>query len=86
MELLTHFGMMELDVELTNLIIIHCRAAGDSLVKVMKRFPNIVKNCIPMLVSSLQDTGAIEETAIGACQILTSRSVLRHLMQVGYIS
>lgn len=79
----THFGIMGVDVKLTNLIVIHCRAAGDSLVKVMKRFPNLVKKCIPMLTSSLQDTGAIEETAIGACQILTSRSVLRHLLQVG---
>lgn len=83
MEPPTHFGIMGVDVKRTNLIVIHCRAAGDSLVKVMKRFPNLVKNCIPMLTSSLQDTGAIEETAIGACQILTSRSVLRHLLQVG---
>nr|PNR33085.1 hypothetical protein PHYPA_025028 [Physcomitrium patens] len=56
-------------------------AAAGSLLKVMKRFPSLVKECMPMLTSSLQDPAAIEDSALGACQILSSRSIIRHLMQ-----
>lgn len=48
----------------------------------MKRFPRLVKDCMPMMTASLQDSGALEDSALGACRLLMSRTVLRHLMQV----
>lgn len=56
--------------------------AASSFVKVVKRFPGLAKESIPLLMYSLQDSGAIEDSALGACQILSSRSLIRHLMQV----
>jgi hypothetical protein len=40
-----------------------------------------VKNCVPKLTQSLQVVAPTEEAAFGACNILKSRSLLRHLMQ-----
>jgi hypothetical protein len=42
-----------------------------------------VKSCVPKLTQSLQVVAQTEEAAFGACNILKSRSLLRHLMQVG---
>jgi hypothetical protein len=44
-----------------------------------------VKNCVPKLTQSLQVVAPTEEAAFGACNILKSRSLLRHLMQVGWL-
>jgi hypothetical protein len=41
-----------------------------------------VKDCMPILTGRLQDTGDTEDSALGACRVLMSRPILRHLMQV----
>lgn len=50
--------------------------------KVIKRFPSLAKGSMPLLMYSLQDAGAVEDSVLGACQILSSRSMIRHMMQV----
>jgi hypothetical protein len=40
-----------------------------------------VKDCMPILTGRLQDTGDTEDSALGACRVLMSRPILRHLMQ-----
>ncbi|KAJ7527156.1 hypothetical protein O6H91_16G039400 [Diphasiastrum complanatum] len=56
-------------------------SAGDSLKKMLKRFPPLIKDCIPLLTSSLKDPQAVEQSALGACMVLMSRPVLRHLTE-----
>jgi hypothetical protein len=51
----------------------------------LKQYPSLVKNCVPKLTQSLQVVAPTEEAAFGACNILKSRSLLRHLMQVGWL-
>ncbi|KAL2630922.1 hypothetical protein R1flu_015608 [Riccia fluitans] len=55
--------------------------AVSALGKSLKRFPTLVKDCLPVLTGSLQDPGALEDSAIGACNVLMLRPVLRHLTQ-----
>ncbi|XP_024522024.1 proteasome activator subunit 4 [Selaginella moellendorffii] len=55
--------------------------AGASLKKMLKRYPPLVKSCMPTLASSLQDADAMEHSALGSCSILASRPVLRHIAQ-----
>ncbi|KAL3697925.1 hypothetical protein R1sor_012001 [Riccia sorocarpa] len=56
-------------------------AAVTELRRMLKRFPALVKECMPLLTTSLQDVQAKEETAVGACNVLMSPSVMRHLRQ-----
>lgn len=56
--------------------------AASSYLKVIKRFPSLAKGSMLVLMSSLQDAGAAEESVLGACQILSSRSMIRHILQV----
>ncbi|KAL2644724.1 hypothetical protein R1flu_012311 [Riccia fluitans] len=56
-------------------------AAVSKLGKMLKRYPALVKECMPLLTASLQDVQAKEETALGACNVLMSSPVMRHLRQ-----
>lgn len=62
---------------------INCRVAVNKLGRMLKRYPSLVKECMPLLTTSLQDVQAKEETALGACNVLKSQPVMRHLRQVG---
>ncbi|CAM6088632.1 unnamed protein product [Calypogeia fissa] len=52
-----------------------------ALGKSLKRFPALVKECLPVLTGSLENPEAIEDSALGACKVLMLRPVLRHLTQ-----
>ncbi|EFJ06309.1 hypothetical protein SELMODRAFT_236562 [Selaginella moellendorffii] len=54
--------------------------AGASLKKMLKRYPPLVKSCMPTLASSLQDADAMEHSALGSCSILASRPICYKLM------
>ncbi|KAL3680307.1 hypothetical protein R1sor_023263 [Riccia sorocarpa] len=55
--------------------------AASALGKSLKRFPTLVKECLPVLTGSLEDPAALEESALGACKVLMLRPVLRRLTQ-----
>lgn len=55
--------------------------AGKSLVKMLKRFPSLVKDCMPKLTTSLGTPGISENAALGACTVLRSRAVMMHIMK-----
>ncbi|BBN03450.1 proteasome activator subunit 4 [Marchantia polymorpha subsp. ruderalis] len=55
--------------------------AVNKLGRMLKRYPSLVKECMPLLTTSLQDVQAKEETALGACNVLKSQPVMRHLRQ-----
>uniref|UniRef100_A0A0D6R2L6 Proteasome activator subunit 4 n=1 Tax=Araucaria cunninghamii TaxID=56994 RepID=A0A0D6R2L6_ARACU len=55
--------------------------AGKSLMKLLKRFPTLIKYCMPKLTSSLGNSGMPEHVALGACAILQSRTIMRHIMK-----
>ncbi|XP_057863518.2 proteasome activator subunit 4 isoform X2 [Cryptomeria japonica] len=55
--------------------------AGKSLIKLLKRFPSLIKYCMPKLTASLENSGTPEHAALGACAILQSRTVMRHIMK-----
>lgn len=56
-------------------------SAGTKVAKILHRYPVLIKECIPLLTSSLQDSTAKEETVLGACNILMFKPVMRYLMQ-----
>lgn len=55
--------------------------AGRNLKSMLQRYPMLVQECMPLLTKSLQDPKSTKESAIGSCQILMSRPVMRHLRQ-----
>lgn len=55
--------------------------AANTLGKMLKRFPVLVKGCMPVLTAALRGAEAVEEAALGACRVLMSRHVIRCLMQ-----
>ncbi|KAH7373268.1 hypothetical protein KP509_17G047600 [Ceratopteris richardii] len=55
--------------------------AGRNLKNMLQRYPVLVKKCIPLLTKTLQDPKATKEAALGSCEILMSRPVIRHLRQ-----
>lgn len=58
------------------------RFSVSALNKSLKRFPALVKECLPVLNGSLENPEALEDSALGACKVLMLRPVLRHLTQV----
>lgn len=55
--------------------------AGRNLKNMLQRYPSLVKKCMPLLTKTLQDPKATKESALGSCEILMSRPVIRHLRQ-----
>lgn len=55
--------------------------AGRNLKNMLQRYPLLVKKCMPLLTKTLQDPKATKESALGSCEILMSRPVIRHLRQ-----
>ena len=50
--------------------------------KAINRFPGLTKESMPLLMYSLQDSAVVEDSVLGACQILSSKSLIRHMLQV----
>ena len=76
----THLS--KVDAFSTVFMFYHCREAGENLKKMLQRYPILVKKCMPSLTQSLQDPKATKESALGSCEILMSRPVIRYLRQV----
>ncbi|MCO5560813.1 hypothetical protein L7F22_014433 [Adiantum nelumboides] len=55
--------------------------AGRNLKNMLQRYPSLVKKCMPLLTKTLRDPIATKESALGSCEILMSRPVIRHLRQ-----
>ncbi|KAI5078578.1 hypothetical protein GOP47_0006249 [Adiantum capillus-veneris] len=55
--------------------------AGRNLKNMLQRYPSLVKTCMPLLTKTLRDPKATKESALGSCEILMSRPVIRHLRQ-----
>ena len=77
----THLSKVD-DGFSTVFMLYHCREAGGNLKKMLQRYPILVKKCMPSLIQSLQDPKATKESALGSCEILMSRPVIRYLRQV----
>jgi len=56
--------------------------AGSKLETLLKRFPMLVKDCIPKLTEAIQEKAPTEDAALGACKVLVRSPVLRYLVQV----
>lgn len=56
--------------------------AGSRLEMLLKRFPMLVKDCIPKLTDAIQEEAPTEDAALGACNVLVRSPVMRYLMQV----
>lgn len=59
------------------------RAAGKSLLKMIKRWPSIISKCVLSLTENLRDSSSPEHAVLGSCAILSSKKVLKHLAMVG---
>ncbi|KAB1215015.1 Proteasome activator subunit 4 [Morella rubra] len=55
------------------------RAAGKSLLKMIKRWPSIISKCVLSLTENLRDSSSPEHAVLGSCAILSSKKVLKHL-------
>lgn len=55
--------------------------AGSRLEMLLKRFPMLVKDCIPKLTDAIQEEAPTEDAALGACNVLVRSPVMRYLMQ-----
>ncbi|XP_062228827.1 proteasome activator subunit 4 [Phragmites australis] len=53
--------------------------AGRSLMKLLKRWPSLISNCVLTLTENLRNPKAPEHVVLGSCSILLSQTVLRHL-------
>ncbi|XP_031493399.1 proteasome activator subunit 4 isoform X1 [Nymphaea colorata] len=53
--------------------------AGKSLSRIFKRSPFLVVKCVPTLTKCLRDSSTPEHAVLGACAILSTRTVLRQL-------
>lgn len=55
--------------------------AGSRLETLLKRYPVLVKDCIPKLTEAIQEKAPTEDAAVGACRILVRSPILRHIVQ-----
>lgn len=53
--------------------------AGKSLLKMLKRWPNMISNCILSLTQNLQSPDSSEHAVLGSCAILATQTVIKHL-------
>eukprot|EP00250_Pteridium_aquilinum_P007746 c17405_g1_i1 orf=311-5854(-) len=57
------------------------KMAAASLKKVFKQYPSSIKESMPVLLKSLQDSLAPEHAALGSCALLASRPIARYLTE-----
>ncbi|XP_011000362.1 PREDICTED: proteasome activator subunit 4-like [Populus euphratica] len=53
--------------------------AGKSLLKMIKRWPSMISNCVLSLTEHLQNPSSPEYAVLGSCTILSTQTVLKHL-------
>ncbi|XP_061967164.1 proteasome activator subunit 4 [Populus nigra] len=53
--------------------------AGKSLLKMIKRWPSMISNCVLSLTEHLQNPSSPEYAVLGSCTILSMQTVLKHL-------
>jgi proteasome activator subunit 4 len=53
--------------------------AGKSLIKLLKRWPQLLSKCVLSLTENLRKPDVQEYVVLGSCAILSSHSVLKHL-------
>ncbi|XP_030548961.2 LOW QUALITY PROTEIN: proteasome activator subunit 4 [Rhodamnia argentea] len=53
--------------------------AGNSLLKMIKRWPSMISKCVLYLAENLQNPSAPEYAVLGSCAVLASQTVLKHL-------
>ncbi|KAL8135505.1 hypothetical protein AgCh_010229 [Apium graveolens] len=53
--------------------------AGKALLKMMKRWPNIISNCVLTLTENLRNPKAPEYAVLGSCAVLGTQTVLKRL-------
>ncbi|KAI3982415.1 hypothetical protein MKX01_041253, partial [Papaver californicum] len=59
----------------------HCihALAGTSLLKILKRWPFMISNCVLSLTENLCNSDTSEHIVLGSCSILATQTVLKHL-------
>ncbi|XP_078443427.1 proteasome activating protein 200 isoform X2 [Wolffia australiana] len=55
------------------------RLAAKTLLKIVKRWPTLISYCVRTLTEKLHDPTSSEHVVLGACSVLGSQTVLRHL-------
>lgn len=55
------------------------RLAGRSLLKLMKRWPSTISQCVPTFTENLKNPIAVEYAVLGSCAVLSTQTVLKHL-------
>ncbi|XP_039061137.1 proteasome activator subunit 4-like [Hibiscus syriacus] len=53
--------------------------AGKSLLKIMKRWPSLISNCVFSLSENLRKPNSPEHAVLGSCAVLCTQTVLKHL-------
>lgn len=61
------------------------RLAGKALLKMMKRWPNIISKCVLTLTENLRNPKAPEYAVLGSCVVLGTQTVLKRLTTVGIL-
>lgn len=58
------------------------RLAGKSLLKMIKRWPSMISECVLSLTENLRNPKAPENAVLGSCAVLSTQTVLKHLTTV----
>lgn len=58
------------------------RLAGKSLLKMMKRWPSTISNCVLRLSQNFKNPSSPEYTVLGSCAVLATQTVLKCLTTV----
>uniref|UniRef100_A0A2C9WGL5 Proteasome activator Blm10 middle HEAT repeats region domain-containing protein n=1 Tax=Manihot esculenta TaxID=3983 RepID=A0A2C9WGL5_MANES len=53
--------------------------AGKSLLKMIKRWPSMISECVLSLTENLRNPKAPENAVLGSCAVLSTQTVLKHL-------
>lgn len=59
------------------------RHAGKALLKMIKRWPNKISNCVLTLTVNLRNPKAPECAVLGSCAVLGTQTILKRLTTVG---
>ncbi|XAR56842.1 hypothetical protein NMG60_11037463 [Bertholletia excelsa] len=54
--------------------------AGKALLKIIKRWPSMISKCVLTLTENLGNPNSPEYAVLGSCAVLSSQTVLKHLM------
>ncbi|KAK1364858.1 hypothetical protein POM88_040419 [Heracleum sosnowskyi] len=63
----------------TGMLVCMHRLAGKALLKMMKRWPNIISNCVLTLTENLRNPKAPEYAVLGSFAVLGTQTILKRL-------